>query len=174
MGDLLFHIKGNLASSSWKYMKLEELNFLKRKTISSILSPDEKREMREWASSNGTVVQQRSERNYNGKERNFVRRWILRRAQTNHWCSKEYSDERKSDSEILQYDSTDSVESEGSDSQESLNVGRVFETSNENKLLIGHSSRFDRSVKFSWRFLYWFYQYIFWRYFLWKLHSCKS
>ena len=47
--------------------------------------------------------------------------------------NKEYIDEHESDSEILQYDSDEaSVESEESDNEESLNLGRVFETSNEN------------------------------------------
>ena len=49
---------------------------------------------------------------------------------------KEYIDEHESDSEILQYDSDEaSVESEESDNEESLNLGRVFETSNENSFL---------------------------------------
>ena len=38
--------------------------------------------------------------------------------------------EHENDSEILQY--SDSVESKESDNKESLNLGRVFETSNQN------------------------------------------
>ena len=58
-------------------------------------------------------------------------------------------------SNILQYDSDEgSVESEESDNEESLNLGRVFEKSNENTFLIGHSSRFGRSVKLHRRYLY--------------------
>ena len=46
---------------------------------------------------------------------------------------KEYIDEHKSDSEMLQYDNDEaSVKSKESDNEESLNLGRVFETSNEN------------------------------------------
>ena len=63
-------------------------------------------------------------------------------------AENEYSDEHESDSEIPQYDSDKaSVESGESDNEESLNLGRVFETSNENTFLIGHLSRFGRSVK---------------------------
>ena len=46
---------------------------------------------------------------------------------------KECIDKHESASEIQQYDSDKaSVESEGSDNEESLNLGRVFEASNEN------------------------------------------
>ena len=70
---------------------------------------------------------------------------------------KEYIDEHESDSEILQYDSDEaSVENEESDNEESLNLGSVFEISNKNPFLTGHSSRFGRSVKFNRRCLYWF------------------
>ena len=63
---------------------------------------------------------------------------------------KEYIDEHESNSEALQYDSDEaSVESEESDNKQSLNLESVFETSNENSSLIGHSSRFCRSVKFN-------------------------
>ena len=43
-------------------IKLAELEFPKRKKCVSKLSSEEKREMREWASSNGAVVRQRSGR----------------------------------------------------------------------------------------------------------------
>ena len=70
---------------------------------------------------------------------------------------KEYIGEHESDSEILQYDSDEArVESEESDNEGSLNLGRVFETSNENSFLTGLSSRFGRSVKYKRRCLYWF------------------
>ena len=49
---------------------------------------------------------------------------------------KEYIDEHESDSAILQYDSDEaSVENEESGNKESLNLGRIFETSNENLFL---------------------------------------
>ena len=68
---------------------------------------------------------------------------------------KEYIDEHESDSEILPYGSDEvSVESEESDNEESLNLGRAFEISNANSFLIGHLSRFGRSVKFNRRCLY--------------------
>ena len=68
---------------------------------------------------------------------------------------KEYIDEHESDSEILQCGSDEaSAESEESDNEESLNLGRAFEISNTNSFLIGHSSRFGRSVKFNRRCLY--------------------
>ena len=63
---------------------------------------------------------------------------------------KEYIGEHQSDSKILLYDSDlASVKSEESDNEESLNLGRVFETSNARLFLIGHSSKFGRSVKFN-------------------------
>ena len=84
--------------------------------------------MWEWASSNGAGLRPRS-----GWQK-------LQRAQTNQSC-KEYSDDHQSNSEILQCDNDEaSVESEESYSEELLNLGRVFETSNENAFLIGHSS----------------------------------
>ena len=44
-------------------------------------------------------------------------------------AEKECSDEHESDSKILQYDSEEgSAESKESDNEESLNLGRVFET----------------------------------------------
>ena len=46
---------------------------------------------------------------------------------------KECIDKHESDREILQYDSDDaSVEREENDNEESMNLGRVFETSNPN------------------------------------------
>ena len=61
----------------------------------------------------------------------------------------------ETDSEILQYDSDKaSVESEEINNKESLNLERVFKTSNANSFLIGHSSRFGRSEKFNRRYLY--------------------
>ena len=66
-------------------------------------------------------------------------------------ADKEYIDEHESDSEILQYDS---VESEESDDEESLNLRRVFEMLSENAFLIRHTSRFGRSVEFNRRCLY--------------------
>ena len=70
-------------------------------------------------------------------------------------ADKEYNDEYESDRETLQYDSDEaSVESEESDNNESLNSGRVSEKLNQNTLLIWHSSKFGRSVKFKRRYLY--------------------
>ena len=81
-------------------------------------------------------------------------------------ADKEYSEEHESDSKILQYDSEEaSVVSKESDNEESLNLKRVFEASNENWFLIGRLSTFGRSVKFNRRYLYSFYEYIF-EYFL--------
>ena len=138
-------------------MKLEELILPKRKKKSSILSPDKKREMREWTSTNGTVVRQRNGR----QETTIVRSGVLpekayyEELKPISVVDKEYSDEHESDSEILQYDSDEaSVESKKSDDEESLNLGRMFKTSNENSFLIGHSSRSGRSVEFSQRYLY--------------------
>ena len=63
---------------------------------------------------------------------------------------KEYSDDHQSNSQILQCDNDEaSVKSEESYSEESLNLGKVFETSNENAFLIGHSSRLGGSAKFN-------------------------
>ena len=113
--------------------------------------------MREWTSSNGTVVRQRNGR----QETTIVRSGLLtekayyEELKPISDVDKEYSDEHESDSEILQYDSDEaSVESKKSDDEESLNLGRVFETSNENAFLIGHSSRFGRGVEFNRRYLY--------------------
>ena len=65
------------------------------------------------------------------------------------------SNEHENDSEILQDDSDeDSVESKESDNKESLNLGRVFETSNQNMFLIGHSSSLGGNVKFNRCYLY--------------------
>ena len=70
-------------------------------------------------------------------------------------ADKEYGDEHESDSKILQWDREEaSVVSKESDNEESLNLGRVFEASNENWFLIGHLLRFGRSVKFNRRYLY--------------------
>lgn len=50
--------------------------------------------------------------------------------QTKKETCKEYSDEHKNDTEILQYDSGEaSFENEGSVNDKSLNLGRKFETS---------------------------------------------
>ena len=85
--------------------------------------------MREWASSNGAVVRQRSGR----QETTMARSGTL--SKNTHYkelkpisnVDKEYIDEHESDSLILQYDSDEaSVESEESDNEESLNLGRVF------------------------------------------------
>ena len=54
----------------------------------------------------------------------------------------------------MRYDSEEaSIESEESNNEESLSLERMFEASNENTFLIGHSSRKDRSVKFDSRYL---------------------
>ena len=98
-----------------------------------ILSPDKKREMREWTSSNGAAVRQRSGR----QETTIARSGTLPKNADYEELKpisnvdKECIDEHESDSGILQYDSDEaSVESEESDNEESLNLGRVFETSN--------------------------------------------
>ena len=139
-------------------MKIEELKFPKRKKKkkSSILSPDEKREMREWASSNDAAAAQRSgsqETTITGS-RSLPKKTNYEELKPISDADKEYRDGHESDSEILQYDSDEgSVESKESDNGESLNLERVFETSDENSFLIGNSSRFGRSVKFNRRYL---------------------
>ena len=70
-------------------------------------------------------------------------------------ADKEYSDGNESYGEVLQYDSKEgSIEREESDNKQSLNLGRVFETSNENTFSMGHSLRFGRSVEFNRRYFY--------------------
>ena len=72
--------------------------------------------------------------NYNGKEQNFVtKNAYYEELKPISNVDKEYIDEHESDSKILSYDSDKaSVESEESDNEESLNLVRVFETSNGN------------------------------------------
>ena len=113
--------------------------------------------MREWASSNGAVVRQKSGRQETTMARSETLSknayYVELKPISN--VDKEYIGEHKSDSEILQYDSDEArVESEESDNEGSLNLGRVFETSNENSFLTGLSSRFGRSVKYKRRCLY--------------------
>ena len=113
--------------------------------------------MQEWVSSNGTVVQQRSGRQETtmARSRTLSKNAYYEELKPISNVDKEYIDEHESDCKILQYDSDEaSVESEESDNEESLNLGRVFEISNENSFLTGHSSRFGRSVKFNRRCLY--------------------
>ena len=120
-------------------MKLEELKFPKRKNSSSILSPEEKRQMQEWGSSNGDIVQPRSGRQETTMTRSetLPENAYYKELKPIGDADKEYSDEHESDSEILQYDSNEaSVETEESDNKKSVNLRRVFETSNENTLLI--------------------------------------
>ena len=113
--------------------------------------------MQEWASSNDTVVRQRSGRQETtmGRSGTFSKNAYYEELKPISDVDKEYTDEDESDNEVLQYDSDEaSVKSEESDNEESLNLGRVFEISNENSFLIGHSSRFGKSVKFNRRCLY--------------------
>ena len=120
-------------------MKLEELKFPKRKNSSSILSPEEKRQMQEWGSSNGDVVQPRSGRQETTMTRSetLPENAYFKDLKPIGDADKEYSDEQESDSEILQYDSNEaSAETEESDNKKSVNLRKVFETSNENTLLI--------------------------------------
>ena len=131
-------------------MKLEEMKFYLRKKNSAILLSEKKREMREWASSNGAVIRQKSGRQETTitRSRTLSKNAYYEELKPISNVDKEYIDEHESDREILQYDSDEtSVKSEESDNEESLNLGRVFETSNENSFLIGRSSRFDSSVK---------------------------
>ena len=88
-------------------MKLEELKFPKRKENSAILSPDRKREMREWASSNGTVVRQRSGRQEITMARSgtLSKNAYYKELKPISDVDKEYIDEHESNSEALQYDS---------------------------------------------------------------------
>ena len=121
------------------------------------MSPGEKREMREWASSNGAVAPQRSgsQETTMKVSRSLPKKINYEELKPISDADKEYRDGHESDSEILQYDSDEgSVESKESDNEESLNLGRVFETSDENSFLIGNSSRFGRSVKFNRHYLY--------------------
>ena len=111
-------------------MKLEELKFSKRKKENSaILSPEKKREVQERASSNGAVVRQRSGRQETTMSRSgtLSKNAYYKELKPISNVDKEYIDEHESDSLILQYDSDEaSVESEESDNEESLNLGRVF------------------------------------------------
>ena len=113
--------------------------------------------MREWASSNDAVVLQRSGRQNMtmARSRTLSKNAYYEELKPINDVDKEYIDEHESDSKILQYDSDKAnVESEECDNEELLNLGRVFETSNTNLFLMGHSSRFGRSVKFNRRCLY--------------------
>ena len=94
--------------------------------------------MREWASSNGAVVRQRSgsQETAMARSRTLSKNAYYEELKPISNVNKEYIDEHESDSEILQYDSDEaSVESEERGNEESLNLGRVFETSNENLFL---------------------------------------
>ena len=138
-------------------IKLEELKFPKRKKNSSMLSPDKTRKRRPWASSKDTVVQQRSgmQETTMARSGTLSKNAYYEELKPISDVEKKYIDEHESDSEILQYGSDEtSVENEESDNEESLNLGRAFEISNTNSFLIGHSSRFGRSVKFNRRCLY--------------------
>ena len=54
-------------------------------------------------------------------------------------ADKTYSNEHENDSEVLRYASNEaSFESEKIDNKTMLNLGRVFETSNQKKFLLGH------------------------------------
>ena len=90
--------------------------------------------MREWASSNGAVLRQRSGRQETAMARSetLSKNAYYEELKPTNNVDKEYIGEHESDSTILQYDSHEaSVESEESGNEESLNLGRVFETSNE-------------------------------------------
>ena len=85
MGSVLFHIKGDLVSSSWKH---HEARRVKISQARKKLSPEEKIK-------NGRVgiikwcfcpTKKWKAGNYNSKERNFVRKCIIRGAQANQWC----------------------------------------------------------------------------------------
>ena len=98
--------------------------------------------MRDWASSNCAVVRQRSGRQETTIARGgtFPEHPYYQELKPVSNADNEYSDEHESDSKILQYNNDKTrVESQESDNKESLNLGRVFETSNENTFLIGHS-----------------------------------
>ena len=116
-------------------MKLEELKFPKRKKKKKV-----------------SVVRQRSGRQETTMERSgtLSKNPYYIELKPISKVDKEYIDEHESDNEILQCDSIEaSVESEESHNEESLNLERVFKISNEHSFLIGHSSRFGRSVKFN-------------------------
>ena len=90
--------------------------------------------MRKWTSSNGAAVRQRSGRQETTMARSgtLSKNAYYEELKPISNVNKEYFDEHESDSEILQYDSDEaSVDSEESDNEESLNLGTVFETSNE-------------------------------------------
>lgn len=97
----------------------------------------------------------------------MLENWYYEELKSINDGNKEYSDNHEGVSEILHYVGDEAIiKSEKSDNEESLNLVRVFETSNENSFLIGYSSRCGRSVKFNRHYLYWFYEYMFWIYFL--------
>ena len=90
--------------------------------------------MRERASSDGAVLRQRSERQETAMARSgtLSKNAYYEELKLINNVDKEYIDEHESDSAILLYDNDEaSVESEESGNEESLNLGRVFETSNE-------------------------------------------
>ena len=109
-----------------------------------------KKEMQDWASADSAAVRQISER----QETTIA--WSRTFPENEHYkelkpiidADQEQSEEHDSVSKILQYDSDKiSVENKKNDNEESLILGRVFEISNENTFLIGHTSRFSRSAK---------------------------
>ena len=140
-------------------IKLEELEFPKRMKSVSKLSSEEKREMREWASSNGAVVRQRSGR----QETTMARSGTLPEnayfeelqpfTQNNIQQLDETDMEISSETESLEYESDQTT---GNDSDEGSieTPGRIFQTANEATFLIGHASRFGRSVRFNKRYIY--------------------
>ena len=102
--------------------------------------------MREWASSNGAIVWQRS-----GRQETAIARNATLPENAYHEELKLYSD--KHDREILQFDSDEaSVESEEKDNIKSLNSGRLFVALNENTLLWNWKYS-GMSIKLYWRYL---------------------
>ena len=119
-------------------MKLEEMKFYLRKKNSAILLSEKKREMQEWASSNGAVIRQKSGRQETtiARSRTLSKNAYYEELKPISNVDKEYTGEHESDSKILLYDSNEArVESEETSNEGSLNLERVFETSNENSFL---------------------------------------
>ena len=146
MGGLLYHMKGDMTSSSWKQNEARKLKFPRQKNLINIIPGRKKR--------NAIVdiikccccpTQKWKTGNYNSRVRKFARKWYYDKLKAISDANKEYSDEHERGSLILQYDRDASVESEENDNEESLNLGRVFETS----FLIRHSLMSGMSLKFN-------------------------
>ena len=141
---------------------LSELQFPKKSTTSVVKDPltsDQKREMREWASSNGAVVRQRSCRQETTMARagtlpeNAYFEELIPQQQDviENVGTADLADNVDSEiDEVLEYES----DSENDVSSDEENVNTNIETiTNVTTFLVGHSSRYGRAVKFNKRYV---------------------